>query len=300
MRNIKTLLGTKLLHVQKHSPKLLFAAGVIGFGATVVLAARATLKVEEVFEKHDADMNKIQKARALDPDIYQESNAQQDKVIVYTKTAVSLVRLYGPAVVVGGLSVAALTGSHVILSNRVSNLTAAYAVLDKGFRTYRQRVVEEFGEQKDAEFRYGAEEHEIIEETPEGPVVKTVKRAHEGKSIYARWFDEGSVNWGRHPLSNQTFLNSQQNYLNDLLQAQGYVFLNDVYIALGLPISSEGQMVGWFRDNPRGGDGYISFGIFENDLYTAKRWINGDDQRILLDFNVDGVIYDLIGKKKND
>lgn len=295
---ISRLCGRQLLTLQKHSPKILFAAGVVGFATTVVLASRATLRVEEVLNDHEKNLEKIDQARHIDPDVYTENNAQQDKVIVYAKTALGLAKLYGPAVLVGGLSIAALTGSHIILSNRLTSVTAAYAVLDKGWREYRQRVIDKFGPQEDAELRYGAEEHEIIEEAEEGPVIKTIKRAKDGNSIYARWFDESSTNWQRHDTMNQMFLRSQQQWANDMLHGQGYLFLNDVYKMLGLPISAEGQLVGWVRDNERGGDNYVDFGVFKNDFFVAQRFINGDERRILLDFNVDGVVYDLIGKKR--
>jgi Family of unknown function (DUF6353) len=290
--------GRQLLTVQKHSPKILFVAGVAGVVGTVVLASRATLKVEQVLETHDENMKKVELALITDPEVYQESNAQQDRVITYTKTIISLARLYGPAILVGTASVAALTGSHVILNNRVSSLTAAYAVLDRGFREYRRRVVDELGQQKDAEFRYGAEDHEVIRETETGPVVETIKRAPHGRSIYARWFDEGSTNWQRNPMHNQMFIRSQQDWANDMLRAHGYLFLNDVYKMLGLELTPEGQLVGWVLDNERGGDNYVDFGVFSNDFFIAERFVNGDERNILLDFNVDGQVYDLIGKKK--
>lgn len=292
---VTSKLGRQILTVQKHSPKILFAAGVIGITATVVMAARATLRVEDILLDHETQMDKIDNTVKRTNNSYTEEDAAKDRVTSYVKTSLHLARLYAPAVVVGAASIAALTGSHYILSNRVSNLTAAYAVLDKGFRAYRERVINELGPQKDAEFRYGVDEKEIVEETDEGAVVKTVKVAKEGHSIYARFFDEGCSSWSPQYGQNQLFIKCQQNWANDRLQSRGHLFLNEVYDMLGLPRTKEGAVVGWISKKYGGeGDDYVDFGIFNNNEFTISRFMNGDERSILLDFNVAGVIYDKI------
>jgi hypothetical protein len=195
---------------------------------------------------------------------------------------------------VGVLSIGCLSGSHMILSRRNAAITAAYAVLDKGFREYRGRVVSEYGQEKDREFRFGVVEREIAVDTDEGVAVKTIRGIDQNAvkkngSIYARFFDEYSKNWSKDPGYNQMFLQSQQNYANDKLKARGHVFLNEVYDMLGIERSKEGAVVGWVRGN---GDDYIDFGVFRNDVHKGDLFVNGNERSILLDFNVDGVIYD--------
>lgn len=298
IKNVVTSkVGRQLLVAQKHSPAVLFAAGVVGVVGTVVLASRATLKLNDVLDDFQKDIDDVE---TLVAPKYTDKDRQRDKVVLYTRLVVTLGKMYGPAVLVGTASIAALTGSHVVLNRRLAGVTAAYAALEKGFEKYRSRVKAELGEDKDREFRYGLEEREIVEETPEGPVVKTVHQiSKDGASCYARFFDESSRNWQRAPGYNQMFLRAQQNYANDLLRARGHVFLNEVYDMLGLERSKEGAVVGWVlhscevpdRDL---GDEFIDFGIFEHDIYDAMRFVNGDERSILLDFNVDGVIYDKI------
>jgi hypothetical protein len=110
-------------------------------------------------------------------------------------------------------------------------------------------------------------------------------------SGYARFFDESSVQWRSDYTHNTFFLKTQQNYANDLLKIQGHVFLNEVYDLLGLPRSSAGALVGWVYEGDDIGDNYIDFGIFAPENVDA---LNGYVPRFLLDFNVDGVIYDAI------
>lgn len=303
IKNVLTSkVGRQLLTVQKHSPKLLFAAGVVGVVGTVVLAARATLKLDEVLEEHDKIKCNIETAAIIPHTAvkYTEQDQQRDLVVLYSRTVLKIVKLYGPAALLGVASIAALTGSHVILSNRVTGLTAAYTALDKAFRKYHERVVEAVGEEKAREIRDGVIEREYVEETKEGPVVKTEKKRIGGKSPYAVCFDEYNRNWESGWQFNQLFLRSQQNYMNDMLRIRGHVLLNDVYDAIGFPRTPAGAVVGWVIGGPEGhtGDGFVDFGIFDpNDMQGGIRFVNGDDRSVWLDFNVDGVIYELIGKE---
>ena len=94
---------------------------------------------------------------------------------------------------------------------------------------------------------------------------------------------------------NRFFLLRQQDQANERLKARGYLFLNDVYEMLGIPKTKAGQIVGWVYDtNMPNGDNYVDFGIFNAYSEQARDFVNGYERTILLDFNVDGNILDLI------
>lgn len=281
----------QVLHFKKSSPTVLFVAGVAGVVTAAVLASRATLKLEEVLTKAQAD---LETARTLEHEDYSDKDRQRDIALVYARTAIKLTKLYGPALAVGTVAVAALTGSHKILTRRNAALAAAYAAIDRGFREYRSRVVSEFGAGKDREFRYGLSDRDVAVDTEEGVVVKTVRDVPASASIYARVFDESNPNWNREHMYNQTFIQCQQNYANDLLNSRGHVMLNDVYDMLGMSRTPAGAIVGWVKGN---GDGFIDFGVFEGDRYSGMRFVIGAERSVILDFNVDGVVYELIGSK---
>jgi hypothetical protein len=284
--------GRHVLKMQKHSPTILFAAGVVGVATTVVLASRATLKVHEVLDEHQDVKDKIDFAASRELE-YSDRDRQKDLALLYTKTTGKFLKLYGPSVVIGVVSIAALTGAHVVLNRRNVALTAAYAAVEKGFRDYRNRVVAEYGEDKDREFRYNLVDGEVVEETDEGPkVVATKKLNGKDVSVYARFFDESSSSsWSRAPHANQFFIKCQQNFANDLLRSRGHIFLNEVYDMLGLARSPEGQVVGWVQGN---GDDFVDFGVFRGDEFMGHQFVLGNEKSILLDFNVDGVVYDKI------
>lgn len=290
---VTSRVGRQILVAQKHSPGILFGVGVVGMAVTVVLASRATLKLDRVLQTTELHKEKAKIALDMTSVDYTEQDYQKDMVIVYTKLVVELAKLYGPALVMGIASIAALTGSHVVLNRRYLGVTAAYAAIDKGFNEYRRRVTNELGLEKDREFRYGLTDKEIVEEDEHGSIVKTVKGLG-GKdvSVYARFFDESCKSWSKQPGYNQIFLTCQQNYANDLLRSRGHVFLNEVYDVLGIPRTKAGAVVGWVQSDC--GDGFIDFGVFSGDVYMGMEFVRGNERSVLLDFNVDGVIYDKI------
>lgn len=278
------------LLLQRSSPQVLFVAGVGGMVGSTVLACRATLKVHEVVE---TAQNNLDLAKTMDHPDYSAKDRSRDISLIYFQTAVKIVALYGPAVVLGCASVYALTSSHNILNKRNAALTAAYAALEKGFAEYRARVVEEYGEDKDRELRYGTQQVEITDQKT-GKKELVTRVGPGDPSIYARFFDLHSRSWSKEPEYNLIFLKAQQNYANDLLNARGHVFLNEVYDMLGVERSKAGAVVGWLRSKNGETDNYVDFGVFNGNSDAARDFVNGQEGAILLDFNVDGVIYDKI------
>lgn len=280
-------MNRQLLKAKKSSPRWMFAAGITGTVVSTVLACRATLKLEEKLEAFREEVDEVKEAEQY---ALTKRDYQKDLAYVYVKGTYSIAKLYAPAVIVGASSIAALTGSHVTLSRRNASLTAAYSALQLSFDAYKERVKEELGEEKELDIRNGMIDTTVENESGKKETVKMVNSA--GISQYAKFFDEGSPNWQKSPELNRLFIQCQQNYANHLLHARGHVFLNEVYDMLGLDRTKAGQVVGWVigdKDHP--GDNYIDFGLFE---VANARFINGWERSILLDFNVDGVIYDKI------
>jgi hypothetical protein len=294
MKLVSEAIGRKIarnaLVMQKNSPGVLFGVGVVGMVGSTVLACRATLKMDAILDEKAA---KLDTAKSLQHPEYSEKDRQRDITLIQVHTGAKIIKLYAPAIIVGGLSIAALTSSHNILNRRNVALTAAYTALEKGFAEYRARVVEKYGEEQDQHFRYGVEEVEIVDLDTKKK--KTVTRvSSDDPSIYARFFDQGSTSWSKEPEYNLFFLKSQQNYANDLLRSRGHVFLNEVYDMLGIPRSKAGAVVGWILSPNGGTDNFVNFGVFDGRTQVAREFVNGREGAILLDFNVDGVIYDKI------
>lgn len=279
-----------VLKGKQHSPTIMFGAGVVGVVATVVMASKATLKLDEILEETDVNLSNAKSLHASGRDDYSDEVYKKDVAIIHVKSAVQIAKLYGPAFVVGVASIGALTGAHVTLNRRNASLVAAYAAVDKAFKEYRARVLEEVGPEKERELRHGVTTREIFSEGENGePLVKTVKEPS-GASMYAKFFDETNQNFEPSGEHNIFFLKAQQNYLNDQLKRRGYVLLNDAYDALGMDRTPAGCVVGWLYGSD--GDNYIDFGIWgDKDMQRFHDFVVGRESAILLDFNVDGVIY---------
>lgn len=289
---------------KKHSPELLVVGGVVGVVGSAVMACKATTKLDAILDASKENIDKIHQAvehPEMLPEPYTEEDGKKDLAIVYTQTAVKVAKLYAPAVIVGGLSITAILAGHNITRKRNVALAAAYTAVDKSFKEYRGRVVERFGEALDKELKYNlkskeVEEIVVNEDGTESVVKKTVEVADpNGYSVYARFFDDGCIGWTKDPEYNLMFLKDQQRYANDLLQTRGHLFLNEVYDLLGIPRNKMGQVVGWIYDekNPVG-DNFVDFGIYDVHDEAKRNFVNGYERTILLDFNVDGNIMDLI------
>ena len=299
--------------MKKHSPEILMVAGVAGVVVSAVMACKATLKVDAIMDETKEKMDKIHKAEedgvTESGEDYFVEDAKKDTAIVYAQTGFKLVKTYAPAVAIGTLSIASILASNNIIRKRNVALAAAYATVDKSFKEYRNRVIEKFGQEVDRELKYNikAEKVPTIEVDEETGKEKKVKKNAfvvnpSDVSGYARFFEKYTVDedgnsilnphWEPNNEYNIMFIKAQENYANDLLRAKKRLFLNDVYEMLGLPRTKAGQVVGWVydEDNPVG-DNYVDFGMYADNL-SYSDFANGLDPAILLDFNVDGNVWE--------
>lgn len=300
--NVKTAAKKAMFNVKKHSPEILIVAGIAGVVTSAVMACKATMKVNEVLAETKENINKVHDVMAdqgISEKEYSKEDSARDLAIIYGKAGVKLAKLYGPAIALGGLSLTAIVCSNNILRKRNVALAAAYTAIDTSYKQYRSRVIEKFGENVDREMKYGIKAVQIEEKTvDENGKKKTVKNTVEvvnpyDYSDYARFFDVGNPNWEKDSEYNLMFLKRQQAYANDKLKANGYLFLNEVYDMLGIPKSKAGQVVGWIYDPENGtGDNYVDFGIYNVNREAARDFVNGYERTILLDFNVDGNIWE--------
>lgn len=299
---VSKMAGRGGLLTRKYSPEILIGMGVVGIVTSTVMACKATLKVDTLLDESRTKIEKVKYARSCDhvPEYkYTEKDYKKDLTVVYVKSGVALVKLYGPAVALGTASIGCILGAHNIMKGRNLALVAAYKAVEQGFNNYRERVIEEFGEEKDQEFKLGIRKEAVVEtetdENGKSKKVKTIKETVDPNklSVYAKFFDETCSNWSPNPDYNAAFLKCQQNYANDLLHARGHIFLNEVYDMLGIDRTKAGAVVGWVMDKENG-DNYVDFGVYDVNNEAARHFVNGRERAILLDFNVNGVIYDLI------
>ena len=267
------------LKISKYSPQILTVVGIAGLVTAGIIAAKNTLKLEETLDNSRNRLDLV-KERAENPVAGEELVTQQDINKVYVKNLYDLAKLYAVPVTLSAASIVSILVGHKILHQRNLALIAAYKGLEQAFSEYRKRVVEEYGEETDEKFRYGI--RDVTEVGDDGKKVKS--QTVEPTSDYIFSFGPENDNWTGNHDHNMFYVTRGQQWFNDKLQTHGHVFLQDVTRYLGLPDSRVGAVTGWVYDQGTGDD-YINFGI--KDMQESHGYI-------LMNFNVDGVILDLI------
>ena len=301
VKKASSALGKVNIKLRKHSPELLIAAGVVGTVVSTVLACKATTKLSTILDESKGNIETIHKCEN-DKEMeerYSQEDAKKDLAIVYIQTGVKIAKLYAPAVVLGTISIAGIVASNNILRKRNVALAAAYATVDKSFKEYRSRVVERFGADVDKELRYNIKAkkiEEMIKDPESGKEKKsktTVNVAAPTVDDYARFFDKTCRHYEENMNYNLMLLRSQQQLANDKLVADGFLFLSDVYDMLGITRTKMSQSVGWIYkpDGNSNGDNFVDFGVMVVKRETED---GGYEDAILMNFNVDGHILDLI------
>jgi hypothetical protein len=296
--------GRTGLILKAKSPEIMLVIGLACGAGAMVMAVTATLKADSVMEDHQDKIDQIKMAKSkveegiLTKEEYSEQDYKKDLATTYIQTGVGFAKLYWPSITLGALSIGLIIGSFGILKQRNVALMAAYKLVEEGFAKYRKNVVDEYGEEKDYMLKNGlkAETYDVdvVDEKGKTTTIQETRIIQDpnGLSIYARFFDEACGQYTKDPEYNLAYLKAQQQYFNNILQIRGHVFLNEVYDAIGVKHTDYGAIVGWVMG--KGGDDYIDFGLYDGTRKKVREFVNGDERSILLDFNVDGVIYNLL------
>ena len=297
LNNLAENVGTGLAHIRwnltEHSPEILLFGGVTAITGGTVLACRATLKTRDRVMLAKAHVTEMKQ------EVKDEKESKNLEGKIFFRAGLQIASDFAPGVLLSLAGIACVCSSNYILQQRNAALAAAYAILDKGYREYRARVADRFGDETEKEIRYSLHservEGEIEDENGKKKKVKgSVQVSGMNESTtYARFFKEGCSGFERNGRYNLMFLKGQQELANLKLRTQRYLLLNEVYEMLGMKPTKAGAVVGWLYDekNPTG-DNYVDFGIYNLGKEELARIQNSVDQQILLDFNVDGYILD--------
>lgn len=286
--------GKASLGLKKRSPEILLASGIIFSGAAIFMSVKSTLKAGEVIDKHKEKMDQIHEALELKTDDYTLEDSKKDTVKAYVQTGWEFAKLYAPTIIFSALSLTLILSSHGIIKKRNAALAASLASVRTAFDEYRGRVVRDLGKEMDNHFLYDTVEKvaevETVDENGKKKKIKEKYQVPTKSSVYSRFFDETNPNWEKDGSANYLFVRSQMIYLQKKLQANGYLFLNDVYKQLDLPITIAGQSAGWIYDFDNKDNSLIYFEGFdidgdETNLSGAVRALkNGYEWSVLLDF----------------
>ena len=294
-----------IFKTRQHSPEICMIVGVVGTVGSAIWACVATRKLDDVMDEsrskidavHD-DVKAIEDGEVVE---YTMKDCKKSLTTIYMQASWELTKLYGPSILLGALSIGSIVTSNRILRQRNAALATAYMTVNKSFKEYRSRVVEKFGKEVDQELRYNIQHNtmETVVQNEDGTQTVVTEEYDvvdpNTLSPYARIYDCGNTGWNDDPEQTLWFLRKQQNWADEKLKAQGYLYLNTVLEDLGFPKTKIGHEVGWIYDekNPHG-DNFVDFGIFDVNNSATRRFVNGYEKAVLLDFNVDGPITDYL------
>lgn len=291
--NFKLAANRAFLKCKKHSPEILMVAGIVGVVGAGVMACKATLRVHEVIDEHNKNMELIHET-AQDEEVedYTDKDLKRDTAVQYFNTAKGLIKIYGPSLLVAGTSIAAILVSNNILRKRCVALAAAYTSLDSAFKAYRERVVKKYGVDEDHKLYFGTEEIEVTEIDEKGKEKKSKIEISE-RNPYVKYFTQANKYWEKDDDYIQYLFDMKKKYLNKLFKAKGFLTLNEALRELGLEETSDGMVHGWIWDktNPIG-DNYIQF--YDHKTRVLSEDGENYEDTYELEFNCDGLIYDKI------
>ena len=308
-------LGVLGLKVSQKSPELCLIGGIACGITGTVLACKATLKADDILDRHNERKKKIKEAAKVAEEDGVEYNKNLDMAIAYKELIFDGIKLYGPAILFGIASVGLCCCSVGILKKRNLALLTAYTALDDNFKKYRTRAVDKFGEEIDRELSGGVKKEKVLVEevdpetgevTHEEKEVETLDKATMGDwtNLDRVFSSETTCHWQPDKYLNESFLKATQYHFTNLLQTRGYVFLDEVYKELGFPITGTSKIVGWIIDpaDPKQKTKQVSLGLMPSvyeetgeHVYPTGRVVRAfSGLSYYLTFDVDGVIWNLV------
>lgn len=295
-KSVSRMANRSLLKLNANSPTILVVSGVIGLGATAVLAAKASRKIDPIIDDHRRERAEIGYVSRENKVARRE---QQTAIVeLYYNSTLRVARVYGPTVALGTISAASVLWGHRILKGRHVATMMAYSGLQEQFLSYRQRVAKTLGESAEKDIYEGAHGEWVEDPEHKGEYKLQPKYSPEAGAHYLRpFFDEYNIMWHDDPESNYMVLKGIQAHFNNVLQIRGHVFLSEVYDALKIERVPETVVTGWLykpSDPDHKGDNHIDFGFMTGNDPVTVSFRNHQQPTVRLNFNVDGVIWDQI------
>jgi gp069 len=207
----------------------------------------------------------------------------------YAFYAQAFLKNYGAALTVGSLSVASIIWGHSVIVKRLQQTTAAYNTVKRVYDSYRDEVKEQLGEENESEIHQKAVVRaatvDVLEESKDDAVI-----AVNLKSIGAVAIDVDGPDFNGDDHAARKFILTVQNTANDLLQARGHLFLNELYDLLGEKRIPQGNILGWVRKTRSGEPGVVDLRVFtiespDGNVETRQGflWVRPEVQGIIVD-----------------
>lgn len=203
--------------IKKNMPTILSVAAAVGVVASNVLTNRAsikaTLKIDELEKKKKRELTFKEEVKALAP-------------------------IYGPSIIIGGLSIACIFGSNFLNKKQLAAVAGALSIFQANFKRYREEVVKEVGEEKEEKIWKGSQNFSRTISEKESKFVDTTGLTFFIDSLTDEGFytDKANVESAILKLNRKLALSPRQT-----------VTLNEFRSSLELHPTNFGNIVGWSK-----------------------------------------------------
>lgn len=217
---LKALQHTTGKFVSDNSPTLLTALGVFGLVGTAYLTGKASYRAAGLIHEEE---------KLLLVDGEPEPLTPKEKVNLCWK-------LYIPAAITASLSVLAVIGANRIGSRRAAAVTAAYAISERAYDEYRNKMVDHLGDTKEKKLR-----DEIAQERIRSHPLGQQKPIDTGggRDLCYDFYN------GRYFYSSMESIKQAQNAINYRINHHFYASLTDFYDRLNLDKTKTSDDMGW-------------------------------------------------------
>ncbi len=316
MNEIITKISSRLFYfVRKNLPTILTVTSITASGAAIVAASIAGHKIVPVIKDTKKQLKDIEELYDDNSKKITKATARKCVIKTLVRSSEKVLKIYAPTVLLYGCSIASTIGNHNVMTNRNAALAAAYASVKAGYSTYRNRVIEKYGEDADEEILKGIKEtkKQIVDKNTGETKEITVLESNPIASDFVVMFDDTCPGFTENLNYNLALLIAKENSLTMKLKLQGYLFMEDVWKTLGYEMSwltihqrQQSKIVGWIYDpTDSSRDNRVSFGLTNPDgsySHRAQEIIRCGQPGIMLEFNPDGDIltggYDENGNHK--
>lgn len=241
--DLKAIVKAVLSGAKQHSPEIFVGLGLVGFGTTVAMTAKAAPTVKDIHEAASEDRRNL--ADATDIRTEEDEEALKGHLRELTvEEAKCLAPLVLPIFAVGATSVACILASNRIQADRKAAVMAAYSLSERTLATYQQKVIEKLGEDAHQELLDETSKEIVRSEVPE----EFDKEKYVIPAGQVRVYDNVT---GRYFFSTKERILEAESAVNKRLLNETRVPLQEFYYELGMEEPFHlGDAMGWDISSP--------------------------------------------------
>ena len=196
------------LFLKRNSATILTCVGAVGVVATAVLTAKATPKAMALLEE--------------------DKEEKGDDLTEIVKVATPV---YVRPVIIGAATVTCIFGANILNKRQQAAIMSAYALLDRSYKDYKDKVEELYGEEAAERVREELAKDEYENNKPDAPAADTI--------LFYDTFGD------RYFESTIEAVQKAEYRVNRDIQMRGYATLDEFYEYLDIETVDGNELLGW-------------------------------------------------------